>query len=74
MTLKETGMQMVIDAQDKCIKELTKEIQSLRIKNLKLKMDMQVLVMHPVGLATRMISKKYTRQQITKELQISTQN
>lgn len=57
--------------------ELKRTQQALErelLKNLKLKMHMQVIVSHPVSLATKIISRSYTRDAITKELQLSTQN
>lgn len=72
--LKDEGQQKVIEAQEALIKSLTQEIRTLCRKNLKLKMHMQVLVSHPVGLASMMIAKQYSPDLFTKELQMSTQN
>ena len=54
--------------------DLIKELRRIKRQNLKLKMHMQVLVNHPIGLASSIISKKYNSQTMTKQLQISTQN
>jgi hypothetical protein len=74
MTRKEIGMQLVIDAQDNLIGALKDEIGTLCRKNLKIKMHMQVLVSHPIGMAAKKISKNYTKEKITREQQIAAQN
>lgn len=74
MTLKEYGMQMVIDAQAKIIASLKEENHKLAYRNLLMKTHMEVICSHPVGLATKMIARKYSRDRVTKELQLAAQN
>jgi len=62
---------MLIDAQDKVIEELNKKLHKLSEENLKQKEHIRILIMHPVGLAAKIISERYSPEKITKELQIS---
>jgi hypothetical protein len=59
MTLKEEGMQAIIEGQDSLIRELSKEIRALSVKNLKLKMHMQVLIGLPNCEAAKKIRERF---------------
>lgn len=54
---------------DEIIKKLKEKLRNEQLRSLKMKMHMQVLCSHPVGLASKMIAKKYSRDCVTKELQ-----
>lgn len=74
MTLKEQGMNFVIEAQKALIKNLREEMHGLAYRNLQLKEHMKVLCSHPVGLAAKMIAKKYSHDGVTRELQLASMN
>jgi hypothetical protein len=65
MTLKEQGMQAVIESQDSLIKELTRELRMIRRKNLKMKLHLSVLVGNPNCKTSETIKDKYKSNAIT---------
>ena len=69
MNLKEEGHKLVINALWKVVENQRAEIRELARKNLQMREHLKVLCQHPVGLASKMIAKKYSRDCVTKELQ-----
>lgn len=67
MTLKEEGMQAVIESQDSLIKELTRELRSLRRNNLKMKMHLSILAGTPCCKTSDNIRDKYKDSAISGE-------
>ncbi len=65
---------MIIEAQKRLIKNLREEVHGLAYRNLQLKEHMKVLCSHPVGLAAKMIAKKYSHDEVNKELQQASMN
>jgi hypothetical protein len=59
---------------EEVIRRLKEELKEERLRSLKIKMHMQVLCAHPVGLASKMIAKKYSRDCVTKEQQMALLN
>lgn len=43
MTQKESGMQMVIEAQEDLINELVKEVRRIKLKNIRINKHMKIL-------------------------------
>lgn len=65
MTLNEKGMQAVIESQDSLIKELTRELRSLRRNNLKMKLHLSVLVGNPYCKTSENIKETYKSNAIS---------
>lgn len=59
MTLKEQGMQAVIDSQESLIRELIKELRRLRLNNIKMKMHLQVIIGNPACKTSEDLKQKY---------------
>ena len=59
--------QEIIEAQGELIKELTRELQRIRMSNLKIRMHMQVLVNHPAIKTSCRIRERYRLPGIKKE-------
>jgi hypothetical protein len=71
MTLKEKGMQLVIDAQEDLIRELASELTKLRRRNLALKTNMQVLVGLPASKTAAAIRMDHAGSNACGELMVS---
>ena len=56
---KTEGLKMLLNASEDLNKEYERELRRLRIKNLKIKLDMEVLVSQPDSKAADIIRRKH---------------
>ena len=65
----------IMEGQKQLITELLKELRRLQLKNLKLRLHMQVLVSHPLIKEARKLRAKYAREkEVSRDLLTGSMN
>lgn len=67
-------LETLVKYQEDLMKEEEKELRRIRLKNIQLKLHMEVLVSHPIGTAAKKIRQQYSPVTVTRDLLICSQN